>query len=53
MSPVLLEPPPGPLARVGMVARWRPVHRIHAAILHEGLPAWEDAGYAVEPGAAP
>ena len=33
MSPILKEPPPGPLARVGMVARWRPVHRIHAAIL--------------------
>ena len=33
MSPILTEPPPGPLRRIAMVARWRPVHRIHAAIL--------------------
>jgi nicotinamide-nucleotide adenylyltransferase len=33
MSPILTEIPPGPCNRVGMVARWRPVHRIHAAIL--------------------
>lgn len=33
MSPLLTKPPGGPLARVCMVARWRPVHRVHAAIL--------------------
>ena len=33
MSPVLTAPPHGAVARLGMVARWRPVHRVHAAIL--------------------
>ncbi len=33
MSPILTELPRGHLERVGMVARWRPVHRVHAAIL--------------------
>ena len=31
---LLLESPPLPVGRLGMVARWKPVHLGHAAVLH-------------------
>jgi rhodanese-related sulfurtransferase len=33
-----------------IVARELRARGIHAAVLHEGLPAWEDAGYPIEQG---
>ena len=36
--PILTEPPPLPVGRVAMIARWKPVHLGHAAVL-EGLVA--------------
>lgn len=36
-----------------IVARQLRERDIHAAILHDGLPAWEDAGYALEEGEQP
>lgn len=36
-----------------IVARKLKEHGIPAAILHEGWPAWEDAGYPVKPGREP
>jgi len=36
-----------------IVARQLRERGIHAAILHEGLPAWEDAGYPLEQGNGP
>jgi len=36
-----------------IVARKLRERRVHAAILHEGWPAWTDAGYSTRPGPQP
>ncbi len=45
---VLSAPPPMPVARVGMIARWKPVHLGHAAVLRglcrAGREVWIGVG---------